>query len=451
MPDAPVISVQNVSKAYRIWESPSQRLFSPGYAAAARLMPGAAGERLRQKAQSGYRDFFALRDINFDVLKGEAVGIIGRNGSGKSTLLQIIAGTLQPSDGSVDVKGRVAALLELGSGFNPEFTGHENVILNGTILGFTAAEMEAKFDGIAAFAEIGEFMEDPVKTYSSGMALRLAFAVQTAVEPDILIVDEALSVGDFFFSQRCMRRMQELRAMGTTLLFVSHDMASVRDVTSRALLLQEGRAVFFGETQHAVSLYFQEKPSAPTVSAPSVTDTAVAKPETPDARALLDEAFWRADATGIALPDAGAIILGMALLDGEGKALAKVGLGQTAVLSLLIEARTDAAFNVAVEMKNRHDQVACSLSTIGCGQEPVVLTAGQLARIDFEITFNFEAGLYTVCGVIGLPSAKPNRGIRSDATPWAGPIKVDWDYENRSAPFLGMFGPPVTVHTRISA
>jgi lipopolysaccharide transport system ATP-binding protein len=449
MPDAPVISVDHVSKAYRIWESPARRLISPGYAAAAALAPGRLGERLREKSREGYRDFYALRDISFEVRRGEAVGIIGRNGSGKSTLLQIIAGTLQPSAGSVSVQGRVAALLELGSGFNPEFTGRENVILNGTILGFTAAEMEARLGEIAAFAEIGDFMDEPVKTYSSGMMMRLAFAVQTSVEPDILIVDEALSVGDFFFSQRCMRRMQELRARGTTLLFVSHDMSTVRDVTTRALLLQEGRTVFFGETQHAISLFFQEKPA--NVSAPASGGPEPAAAVTPvDTRAVLAEAFWRADASGQPLPDAGAIILGMALLDAQGKAMAKVELGQPAVLSLLIEARTAAAFNVAVELKNRHDQVACSLSTIGCGLAPLVLSAGQLVRIDFEITFNLEAGLYAVCGVIGLPSAKPNRGTRSDATPWAGPIKVDWDYENQSAPFLGLFGPPVTVRTHLS-
>ncbi|MDI1318772.1 MAG: ABC transporter ATP-binding protein, partial [bacterium] len=190
MRDAPVISVENVSKAYRIWATPSRRLISPLSEEAARWLPGSLGDGLRRHARAGYKDFYALEKVSFEVKRGEAVGIIGRNGAGKSTLLQIIARTLQPTSGSVRINGRVAALLELGAGFNPDFTGRENVFLSGAVLGLSQKEVESRFAEIAAFADIGDFIEQPVKTYSSGMLMRLAFAVNTCVDPDILIVDE---------------------------------------------------------------------------------------------------------------------------------------------------------------------------------------------------------------------------------------------------------------------
>jgi lipopolysaccharide transport system ATP-binding protein len=202
------------------------------------------------------REFWALRDISFEVSRGEAVGIIGRNGSGKSTLLQIIAGTLAPTEGEVQVHGRVAALLELGSGFNPEFTGRENVFLNGAILGIGREEMEQRFDAVAAFADIGDFIEQPVKTYSSGMYARLAFAVAISVDPDILIVDEILAVGDFGFQQKCVARLRQMRDNGLTLLFVSHSPDAIKSICSKGLFLIEGRPAFWGAAEQAVNLYF---------------------------------------------------------------------------------------------------------------------------------------------------------------------------------------------------
>lgn len=239
----PVISVQNVSKAYRIWDSPSARLTAPFFESASRtLLPKDSPARrwLLDRAQTSYRDFWALRDVSFEIRRGECMGIIGRNGSGKSTLLQIIAGTLQPTRGTVKVNGRVAALLELGSGFNPEFTGRENVMLNGAILGFTSAQMEAKFDEITLFADIGDFIDQPIKIYSSGMMLRLAFAVQTAVEPDVLIIDEALSVGDAPFQAKCFARIRHLQGSGCTILFVSHDIGTIRTFCHHAVWLKDG-------------------------------------------------------------------------------------------------------------------------------------------------------------------------------------------------------------------
>jgi lipopolysaccharide transport system ATP-binding protein len=251
----PVISVDGVSKAYRIWANPAQRLLGPLSARVGASLPGPLGAALRRSAQAGYQDFLALQGVSLEVGRGEAVGIIGRNGSGKSTLLQIIAGTLQPTRGTARVRGRVAALLELGAGFNTDFTGRENVFLSGAVLGLDQKEMEARFDDVAAFADIGEFIEQPVKTYSSGMMMRLAFAVNTCVDPDILIVDEALSVGDAPFQAKCFRRLRQLIDKGVSLLFVSHDLGTVRSVCSRALWLKNGRSERWGEAKVVAKEY----------------------------------------------------------------------------------------------------------------------------------------------------------------------------------------------------
>ncbi len=228
---ATMISCESVGKLYHMYDRPADRLRQVF---------------LRGRRQL-FREFWALRDVSFEVRRGEALGVIGRNGSGKSTLLQILAGTLQPSEGCARVVGRVTALLELGSGFNPEFTGRENVYLNGALLGLRRRVIDQRFDDIASFADIGEFLDQPIKTYSSGMLVRLAFAVQVQLEPDVLIVDEALAVGDALFQKRCFQAINELRERGVTLLFVSHDQEAVRTLTNRALLLHQGRVLSAGE------------------------------------------------------------------------------------------------------------------------------------------------------------------------------------------------------------
>lgn len=242
------IAVQNVSKMYPLYARPNDRLRQSLWYALPRFL------RSRQPPEF-YKEFWALRDISFEVRRGEALGIIGRNGSGKSTLLQIIAGTLIPTNGQVQINGRVTALLELGSGFNPEFTGRENVYLNGSILGFSQEEMDGRFDEIAAFADIGQFMDQPVKHYSSGMFVRLAFAVQVCVRPDILIVDEALAVGDVYFQQRCLRRMQEFKQEKGAVVLVTHDVTAAKSFCDRALWLDEGQMKDLGRPEHVVSRY----------------------------------------------------------------------------------------------------------------------------------------------------------------------------------------------------
>ena len=255
------ISVQGLSKAYRIWRDPSARLKAPiwetiGSIVPKALRPKALKNRLSHEGKSRYyTDFFALDHLNIEIKKGEAVGIIGRNGSGKSTLLQMIAGTLTPTTGEIQVNGRVAALLELGSGFDPDFTGRENIFLNGSLLGLSRTDIQSKMNSILEFADIGEFIDQPVKTYSSGMAVRLAFAVQVQVSPDILIVDEALSVGDAFFQHRCFRKIEELMSLGMTLLFVSHDSTTMRKVCQKCLLLDKGYPLIYSETQEVLNEY----------------------------------------------------------------------------------------------------------------------------------------------------------------------------------------------------
>lgn len=249
----PLISVQNVSKCYHVFDTPLAKLRHALMPVTFDVAPKNPLARWRKAGASA--EFWALRDVTLEVFPGEAVGILGKNGSGKSTLLQMIAGTLQPTMGSVETRGRIAALLELGSGFNPEFTGRENVILNGMILGLTEQELLEKFDDIAAFADIGEFMDQPLKTYSSGMMLRLAFAVQTQIEPDVMIVDEALAVGDALFQKRCFQQLAKLRDSGCALLLVSHDQETVRTLTSRALLLSGGQIAGQGPSADVVLMY----------------------------------------------------------------------------------------------------------------------------------------------------------------------------------------------------
>lgn len=233
------IKVKNLSKCYQIYDKPHQR-----------LLQGFLGSKKQY-----FKEFWALKDVSFEIKKGETVGIIGRNGSGKSTLLQMICGTLTPTLGTVETHGRVAALLELGSGFNPEFTGRENVYMNAAVLGLSQAEIDARYEDIVAFAGIGEFVEQPVKTYSSGMLVRLAFAVAINVEPEILIVDEALSVGDEVFQRKCFSRIESIKKNGATILFVSHSGSTIVELCNRAILLDAGEQLVLGRPKIIIGQY----------------------------------------------------------------------------------------------------------------------------------------------------------------------------------------------------
>ncbi len=233
------IEVKDVTKIYRLYDKPIDRL----------------KESLSVTHKSYHKDFYALNGLSFSVEKGQTVGIIGTNGSGKSTILKIITGVLTPTTGTVSVDGKISALLELGAGFNMDYTGIENIYMNGTMMGYTKKEMDAKLQEILEFADIGDFVYQPVKTYSSGMFVRLAFALAINVEPEILIVDEALSVGDVFFQAKCYRRMEEIRKSGTTILMVTHDMGSIIKYCDKVVLLNKGEFIAEGEPGHMVDLY----------------------------------------------------------------------------------------------------------------------------------------------------------------------------------------------------
>jgi lipopolysaccharide transport system ATP-binding protein len=248
--DDVAVSVKNLSKRFELYGNPRDRLKQFVLPRLQRL----AGQQPKQY----FGEFWALKDVSFEIKKGETVGIIGQNGSGKSTLLQIICGTLSPSSGEVETRGRIAALLELGSGFNPEFTGRENVLMSCALLGMTQKKTEAHFDEIVDFADIGDFINHPVKTYSSGMYVRLAFAVNIVSKPDIMVVDEALAVGDIVFQTKCMTALSHIQKRGSTILFVTHDLDAVRNLCSSALYLNNGKLYAAGGAPDIVDLYLRE-------------------------------------------------------------------------------------------------------------------------------------------------------------------------------------------------
>lgn len=234
-----VVSVENLCKVYKLYDKPMDRL----------------KDSLGITRKQCYKEHYALNDINFQIKRGETVGIIGTNGAGKSTILKIITGVLKPTSGTVKIQGRISALLELGAGFNTEYTGIENVYLNGTMIGFTKEEIDARLDDILEFADIGEFVNQPVKTYSSGMFVRLAFAVAINIDPEILIVDEALSVGDVFFQSKCYHKFEEFKKQGKTILFVSHDLGSISKYCDRAILLNKGTKIAEDTPKEIIDIY----------------------------------------------------------------------------------------------------------------------------------------------------------------------------------------------------
>ncbi|MGZ5084199.1 MAG: ABC transporter ATP-binding protein, partial [Usitatibacter sp.] len=330
------IAVRDVAKRYQVFSSERGNLLHtlwPGY-------------------RAGMQEIWALQDISFEVRRGDSVAVIGRNGGGKSTLLQILAGTLTPTRGEVRVNGRVSALLELGSGFNPEYTGRDNVMLNGLLLGLSRQEILRRFDEIAAFADIGDAIERPVKTYSSGMMMRLAFAVQVLTDPQILVIDEALSVGDFFFQQKCFRHIRGLREKGVTLVFVSHDMASVRDLCTTGVYLKAGRIDYLGDNLEAIRRYLSHDESP----APAAESTHGESSAQSLAASTLDEPFWKRPAGEIPPGSKGAI-LGIGVADSAGNAVQQIRIGKELVFRVLFRSSCPEPLHVTIVIKNRYDQI----------------------------------------------------------------------------------------------
>ena len=420
-----VIKLEGVSKYFQIYAKPHHRLF----------------QGLLRGRKRYFKEFCALRDISFKVKRAETVGIIGRNGAGKSTLLQIICGTLAQTSGSVEVNGRVAALLELGSGFNPEFTGKENVYMNSAILGLSKKEIDARYEEIISFADIGDFVDQPVKNYSSGMTVRLAFAVQVVIKPDILIVDEALSVGDFFFQQKCFRRIKELQTQGTTLLFVSHDMSVVRDLCRKGLYLKNGEVAYWGENLTAIREYLSEV----SPDGPSRSNTAKpgAKNKTGNCNSLdlMNDAIWKNSSTENHT-DQQAEILAVGVYDVYGKPAVVAEMGTEITIRVSYRTFTDAPVHVMITFKNKYDQIIAVTGSYFLDLQLPILHYGEINIFELRLKLMLEAGLYTFSTNVGAVGDGINTGTVFFDTPWLGPLQIVWDYENRKSQFLGMFGVP---------
>jgi lipopolysaccharide transport system ATP-binding protein len=380
--EAPAVEVAQLGKIYRSDASLRGWL--------------ATGLGLRTERGTSGGAFTALEGVSFSVRRGEAFGIIGRNGAGKSTLLQILAGTLRATAGDCRVHGRVTALLELGSGFNPEFTGRENVYLAGAILGFTRGDMEKKFDTILEFAEIGDFIEQPVKTYSTGMLMRVAFAVAISVEPDILIIDEALSVGDILFQQKCSRRLSELVNSGVTLLVVTHDVSFVLNMCRRALWLDQGRVRYLGEAGACVREYVAAMAAisgnAPTSAEGYEGLTSMPVPSVAEL-GLADKQR---------LGDGGTRVARAWILAADGVATTAFRVGDWCRVILLIQAaRPVRAVSGGCELRNRHGQVIFATGLRVVNRLVAELSAGSACLVTIRFQLELQPGQYTLdvgCG-----------------------------------------------------
>jgi lipopolysaccharide transport system ATP-binding protein len=386
------IEFSRVSKSYSIYATP--------------------GDRLKELATFNQRrfhtDYWALRDVSFEVARGQTFCIVGENGSGKSTLLQICAGILEPSAGTASVEGRVAALLELGAGFNPDFSGRDNVYLNGAILGLSAKAMDQRFPEIQSFAEIGDFINQPVKTYSSGMVVRLAFAVAIHLDPEILLVDEALSVGDVYFRQRCMRKVHELRTRGITILFVSHATGDVKEIGHQALWLEHGRVMAIGKTDVVVSQYLAAMAQKDATYLAHHTELPHREPYHPPEEIVeeipnIDHRFG----------DGRAEILGIAVYDAAGKKLSALQPRSTVVVRISVRAKKNLDRPVVGFMFRNHLGVDfAGTNTAREGYTLPPLPAGEVCTVDFYVelpdlyasTFSFSPAIadgtlerYTMC------------------------------------------------------
>jgi ABC-type polysaccharide/polyol phosphate transport system ATPase subunit len=358
------VIVDSGSKNYRIYAKPADRL-----------------KELLFRGSKYHEDFWAVKRVSFRVPQGSTFGVVGENGSGKSTLLQMIAGTLQPTEGTITLHGRVAALLELGAGFNQEFTGHENVFLNAAIMGLSHEETVRKLPEIERFAEIGSFIDQPVKTYSSGMYVRLAFAVAIHVDPDILLVDESLSVGDVYFQQRCMRKIRQMKQDGKTILFVSHDMTAVKNLCDAAIWLEHGELKGIGEPEEVVGKYLARMTMRRDPYASEVTRGNAA------AVAGADSFVVRT------LPNAGhrwgnghAEVIGIQILDASGNRCESVEHGAPIVARVSVAFHDDVTRPiVGILMRNRLGEDICGINTSAEGFEIPPARAGQCLTMDFNL------------------------------------------------------------------
>jgi len=389
------ISVQGLSKCYGIYANPRDRL--------KQFILPRLQRVIGQATKQYFRDFWALKDVSFEIKKGETVGIIGRNGSGKSTLLQMICGTLNPTSGSIQTNGRIAALLELGSGFNPEFSGRENVYMNASVLGLSNEEIDARYDDIAAFADIGDFIKRPVKTYSSGMMVRLAFSVAIHVDPNILIVDEALSVGDAYFQAKCAKMIQSIISRGATVLFVSHDTASVKSFCNRALLLESGHSKFMGDVNTAVEKYY---------SALVATQSVKEKPEFQKDGNSLHSIEWASNdkkfqsiASFQRIQNGAAEFINIMVLDENGRSIDTLTFGQKVTLRQIIKINSPMPkLGLAYHIRDKNGQDIVYSDT-GIESDSHILQAdgGSIYVVDWSFTAHLREGNYVISSMASEP------------------------------------------------
>lgn len=434
--DSIAISLKDVSKLYRKYGHPRDRL----------------KEALFPKRSCG-EDFWALKEISLTIPKGRATGIIGKNGAGKSTLLKIIAGTLSPTKGEVQIDGRVAALLELGSGFNPEFTGRDNILLNCKILGLSTEEVFEKLDSIIEFSEIGESLDQPIRTYSTGMKTRLAFAVHVAVDPDILIIDEALSVGDIFFQQKCFKRMEDLLSKNKTVLFVSHNLSLVKNFCKTAYLLDDGKIHFYGSSSEAIGKFYQIRNRQQVANGKDSrsktiqeNDKKVLPSEDRNSRkaqqvtSIAKNATWKLTKVNIA--DLKAKILAVSVLDSSQIATMVFQVGDTLLIRVYLTTGILDDLHVSIVLKNRLDRFVFRGGSYFDARPPLTAKPGEIQCFEMELSLNVEAGNYTMMFLLEQPQLVPNEMKGVCSSPWIGPLEVRFDYRTQKAPFLGMVGLP---------
>jgi len=392
------IQVANLTKIYPLYNKPSDRLRE-------------AMSIFRKKKY--HQDFYALNDVSFEIEQGETVGIIGKNGSGKSTLLKIITGVLTPTSGSVKVNGRVSALLELGAGFNPELSGIENVYFNGMIMGYSKKEMDEKLDDILSFADIGDFVNQPVKMYSSGMFVRLAFSVATNINPDILIVDEALSVGDMFFQAKCMTKMKKMIDDGNvTLLFVSHSMDAVKALCQKSILLSNGKVIMNGKSAEVVEKYFKMRVGSEqkTVNQPTPTDNIPDRTANEQLTAnsleqyLTPSESFKQKSSFQRIMNGKAEFLNVLLLDESETEITNVKFGQTVILRMVLKAHEDiCALGFGYHIRDRNGvEVIYGSSSIE-DKRLYDLKAGDIHIIDWKFELKLSQGTYTIACVASIP------------------------------------------------
>ncbi len=418
-----VIKLNGLSKVYNLYRRKEDRL----------------KEALHPRRKKYHREFYALNGVDLEIGRGESVGILGMNGAGKSTLLKAITRVITPTSGSVQVDGQISALLELGSGFNPEFSGYENVFFYGALMGFTEKQMNEKIDEILEFADIGEYIYQPLKTYSSGMKSRLAFAVATSIEPDILILDEVLSVGDMFFQAKCTLRMQNMiKSQNTTVLFVSHNINAVKAICERSILLEGGKVVMDGNTQDVVNEYFKKKvTSRQTVIQSQIAETDI---HIDKHSSIIDymegvEEFLKKASHG-RVNNGKAEFLNVQLLDENETILKQVEYGQKVILRMMIKALNnipELGFGYHIRDKNGTDVIYGSAGVEN--KKLKNITKGDLFIVDWKFCLKILQGQYSILSVLSVV-IDSNKGV----VEFCDLIPISCQFEMMSRSELKIFG-----------